>query len=42
LEGKALVTPFGWNKKAESEELAHWPAEKPLPAGEMQLQMLKL
>jgi hypothetical protein len=31
LEGKALVTPFGWNIKAESEDSAHGPAAKPRP-----------
>jgi hypothetical protein len=35
LEGKALVTPFGWNIKAESEDSARGPAAKPRPAGEM-------
>jgi hypothetical protein len=34
LEGKALVTPFGWNIKAESEDSARGPAAKPRPAGE--------
>jgi hypothetical protein len=37
LEGKALVTPFGWNimMKAESEDSARGPAAKPRPAAEM-------
>jgi hypothetical protein len=35
LEGKALVTPFGWNVKAESEDSARGPAAKSRPAGEM-------
>jgi hypothetical protein len=35
LEGKALVTPFGWNIMAESEDSARGPAAKPRPAGEM-------
>jgi hypothetical protein len=35
LEGKALVTPVGWNIKAESEDSARGPAAKPRPAGEM-------
>jgi hypothetical protein len=35
LEGKAVVTPFGWNIKAESEDSARGPAAKPRPAGEM-------
>jgi hypothetical protein len=37
LEGKALVTPFGWNIKAESQDSARGPAAKPRPAaGEAQ------
>ena len=35
LEVKALVTPFGGNIKAESEDSARGPAAKPRPAGEM-------
>jgi hypothetical protein len=35
LEGKALVTPFGWNIKAESEDSARGPSAKPRAAGEM-------
>jgi hypothetical protein len=32
---KCSCMPYGWNTKAESEDLAHWPAAKQLPAGEM-------
>jgi hypothetical protein len=35
LKEKALVTPFDWNIKAESEDSARGPAAKARPAGEM-------